>query len=79
MKKIMILISISFLLFLSAGVKADSYPASPTDWQVTFNGKELTSNYDEASVAAAVFFAGFGVGVFFALGLGMFLLMVPDE
>ena len=54
MKKIMILISISFLLFLIPGVKADSYPASPTDWQVTFNGKELTSNYDEASVAAAL-------------------------
>ena len=52
-KKISVLL-IAFILMLPVSVKADSYPKTPTDWKVTFNGETLESNYDEDDINEAL-------------------------
>ncbi len=52
-KKISVLL-IAFILMFPVSVKADSYPKTPTDWKVTFNGKTLESNYDEDAINEAL-------------------------
>lgn len=38
------------LLVMPAAAYADSYPAQPTDWTVTFDGESLTSNFDASAI-----------------------------
>ena len=51
-----ILILTLMLAVIPAAVPAfaDTYPAEDNDWEVTFNGKEITSNYDSDEVAKAL-------------------------
>lgn len=53
-KRIINIIFVIMFLLPVAGVQADSYPKIETDWRVVFKDKKLTSNYDSATINAAL-------------------------